>query len=241
MSEDSKNTVKIYIGGYGGEFVLGNITEEQHEYWTALGSEELEKYCWDACDYVEENRIPEDMDFLEGEGWHECDNIEHCYGCDLENAYIDIDLPGGEETINYDDAYAIRDKYEDAEEKAFDDIGKDYWLDDLMIREEKEIYTSEGNNYCYEPGHYFTAYSSEKGGFIDCEFELPEGHKFDERRLVFNTIDLDGSDFLNSISYIMPDDDPEDPTELDSMGGDTTGKGWECNMFEITRPVEDDE
>ena len=77
MSE--KNTVKIYIGGYGGEFVLGEITEEQHEYWKALGDEELEKYCWDAFDYVEENRIPEDMDFLNGEGWYDCDNVEHCY------------------------------------------------------------------------------------------------------------------------------------------------------------------
>ena len=57
---------------------------------------------------------------------------------------------------------------------------------------------------------------------------------------MFNTIDLDGNDFLNSISYIMPDDDPKDPTELDNMGGDTTGKGWECSMFEITRPVEDE-
>ena len=27
-----------------------------------------------------------------------------------------------------------------------------------------------------------------------------------------------------------------DPTELDNMGGDTNGKGFECNMFEITRP-----
>ena len=157
---------------------------------------------------------------------------------DLENSYIDIDVPGQEDTISYDNAYAIRDKYEDAEENAFEDIGKDYWLEDEMVREERECYTSEGNNYCYEPGHYFTAYSSEKGGFIDCEFELPTGHKFDERRLVFNTIDLDGNDFLNSISYIMPDDDPKDPTELDNMGGDTTGKGWECNMFEITRPME---
>ena len=181
---------------------------------------------------------PEDMDFLNGEGWYECDNIEHCYGCDLESSYIDIEVPGQEDIIHYDNAYAIRDKYEDAEENAFEDIGKDYWLEDELVREEREVYTSEGNNYCYDPGHYFTAYSSEKGGFIDCEFELPDGHEFDERRLVFNTIDLDGNDFLNSISYIMPDDDPKDPTELDNMGGDTTGKGWECNMFEITRPME---
>ena len=69
MSEN-KNTVTIDISGYGGELVLGEITEEQHEYWTALGDEALEEYCQDAFDYVDENRIPEDMDFLDGEGWH---------------------------------------------------------------------------------------------------------------------------------------------------------------------------
>ena len=53
---------------------------------------------------------------------------------------------------------------------------------------------------------------------------------------MFNTIDLDGSDFLNSISYIFPDDKPSEPTELNNEGGSTNGKGWECNLFEITRP-----
>ena len=234
MSEN-KNTVTIDISGYGGELVLGEITEEQHEYWTTLGDDELETYCHDAFDYVDENRIPEDMDFLDGEGWHECDNIDHIYGCDLESAWISIDLPNGE-TLSYDNAYAIANKYEEAEDNAFDDIGKDYRLDDEMIREERECYTSEGDNFCYDKGHYFTAYASEKGQFIWTEFELPEGHEFDERRLVFHTIDLDGSDFLNSISYIFPDDKPGEPTELDNEGGSTNGKGWECSMFEITRP-----
>ena len=31
MSEN--NEVSIYIGGYGGEFVLGEINEEQYEKW----------------------------------------------------------------------------------------------------------------------------------------------------------------------------------------------------------------
>ena len=227
------NKVTIDISGYGGEFVLGEITKEQHEYWTTLGDDELETYCQDAFDYVDENRIPEDMDFLDGEGWHECDNIDHIYGCDLESSWIEIELPNGE-SVSYDNAYEIRDKYE--EEDNFDDIGKDYLLEDEMIREQRECYTSEGHNFCYDKGHYFTAYASEKGQFIWTEFELPEGHEFDERRLVFNTIDLDGSDFLNSISYIFPDDKPSEPTELDNEGGSTNGKGWECNLFEITRP-----
>ena len=71
------------------------------------------------------------MDFLDGEGWHECDNIDHIYGCDLESAWISIDLPNGE-TVSYDNAYEIRDKYEDAEDNAFNDIGEGYWLEEEM-------------------------------------------------------------------------------------------------------------
>ena len=42
MSEN--NEVSIYIGGYGGEFVLGEINEEQYDYWKTLGDEALESY-----------------------------------------------------------------------------------------------------------------------------------------------------------------------------------------------------
>ena len=233
MTEEKKNIVNIYIGGYGGEFVLGSINEEQYDYWKTLGDDALEEYAWDSDEYVEENRIPEDMDFLPS-GWYECDNVEHIWGCDLDSTYINIDLPNGE-SIQYNGIYELKQKYEDSDEGEFDDIGKGYWLDDEMIREQGEVYTHEGHNFCYEPGYYFTAYSSEKGGFIDCKFELPEGHDFDERRLVFFTYDLDGNDFLDGIGYIFPDDSTEEPTMLDNEGGDTTGKGFECNIFQITR------
>ena len=46
MTEEKKNTVRIYVGGYGGEFVLGSITPEQHDYWMTLGQEALEEYAY---------------------------------------------------------------------------------------------------------------------------------------------------------------------------------------------------
>ena len=42
--------------------------------------------------------------------------------------------------------------------------------------------------------------------------------------------------FLTEVSYIFKGDDVDEPTPLDSMGGDTTGKGFECSLFEVTRP-----
>ena len=68
MSEN-KNTVTIDISGYGGEFVLGTITKEQHDYWEVFQDGELDEYALDAFEYVKDNAIPEDMDFLEDGGW----------------------------------------------------------------------------------------------------------------------------------------------------------------------------
>jgi len=224
---DNKNIIKINIGGYGGEFVLGTITKEQHDYWEVFQDGELDDYAQEAFDYVKDNAIPKDMDFLEGEGWYECDNIKHTYGCDLESAWIDINL-SDDTLVEYENAYELRDKYENAELNHLQ-----YNPYDEMIREVGQCYTSEETSYPLPEGHYFTAYSTEKGQFIYTELKLPEHHVFDESRLVFHTTDLDGSEFLESISYIFPDDSPNEPTELDNEGGDTRGKGWECNLFKI--------
>jgi|TARA_B110000263_G_C15228154_1_gene473238 hypothetical protein len=235
MSENNK--VSINISGYGGECVIGSISKEQYDYWKALDNSELADYAQGSEEYVSENKIPKDMDFLEGDYWFDCDNIAHVYGCDMESSSVEIDLPN-DTTLSYDSPYEILRKYEEAEDGDFDDIGKDYCYSDECIREQRECYTDGGLNYCYDKGHYFTSYASEKGGFISCEFDLPEGHTFDERRLVFDTFDLDGDSILETICYIFPDDDPNDPTELENYGPSTNGKGWECNLFEITRPEE---
>jgi hypothetical protein len=225
--EANRNIIKINIGGYGGEFVLGTITKEQHDYWKAQQNDKLEDYALDAFDYVKENKTPEDMDFLEQEGWHDCDNIAHNYGCDMESAWIEITRPD-DSSSTYDSPYELRDIFET---KKLNHL--QYSPYDEMIRE-----AATSNNPLPE-GHYFTAYSSEKGQFIYTEFELPEHHIFDESRLVFfshNNNDIDGQqdEVLESIAYIYPDDSPNEPTELSNEGGDTRGKGWECNLFEIS-------
>jgi hypothetical protein len=230
MTNKNTNIVKINISGYGGEFVCGTITKEQHDYWNAQPKDKLEDYAIDAFDYVNENKIPKDMDFLEQEGWHDCDDIAHNYGCDLESAWIEITLPD-DTTSSYGNAYELRDIFEFENKKLNHLQYKPY---DEMIRESGQCYTTEETSYPQPEGHYFTAYSSEKGQFIYTEFELPEHHTFDESRLVFFTTDIDGEETLESIAYIFPDDSPNEPTELSNEGGDTRGKGWECNLFEIT-------
>lgn len=227
--KSNTNIVKINIGGYGGEFVCGTITKEQHDYWHQLKDGELEDYALDAFDYVKDNAIPKDMDFLEGNGWYECDNVKHNYGCDLESAWIDINLPD-DTLVEYENAYELRDKYEDI--TSYNRL--QYNPYEEMIRESGHTYTTEETSYPQPVGHYFTAYSSEKGQFIYTELKLPEHHTFDESKLVFFTTDIDAIETLTSIAYIFPDDSPNEPTELDNEGGDTRGKGWECSLFEVT-------
>ena len=41
MSKENKKIVKLNVSGYGGEFVLGTVTPEQHEYWMTLGEDAL--------------------------------------------------------------------------------------------------------------------------------------------------------------------------------------------------------
>ena len=238
MIEGSKNTVKITVAGYGGEFVLGTVTPEQHEYWMTLGEDALSEYVWDADDYAEENRIPEEMHFVNQGGWYEVSDVQHLWGCDADSSWVEIEMPNGD-SIQHDSIFDLRNKYEEEEESS--DIGEDYCVEDQMVREIDECYTGGGDNYSLEPGSYFTAYSSEKGTFIEADIDLDENEEFDERRLVFHTYDLDGSEFLTEVSYIYKGDDVDDPTALDSVGGDTTGKGFECSLFEVTRPNKEEE
>jgi len=226
------NVVRINISGYGGEFVLGTITKEQYDYWNSQPNDKLEDYALDSFDHVNENKIPLYTAFLGGEGWHDCDNVSHNYGCDLESAWIDITLPD-DTILTYENAYGLRDKYENMPRNHLQ-----YSPYDEMIREVGQCYTSNETSYPQSEGHYFTAYSSEKGEFIYTEFELPDTHTFNPSRLVFHTTDLDGSEFLESISYIYPDDSSNDPTELDNEGGSTRGNAWECSIFHVPNSTE---
>ena len=158
MSKENKKIVKINVSGYGGEFVLGTVTPEQHEYWMTLGEDALNEYVWDADDYAEENRIPEDMHFVNQGGWYEVSDVQHLWGCDAESSWVEIEMPNGD-SIQYDNMYELRNKYDEEEEQS--DIGENYCIEDQMCREIDECYTGGGDNYSLEPGSYFTAYSSD--------------------------------------------------------------------------------
>jgi YD repeat-containing protein len=217
----NNNMIKIDISGYGGEFVLGTINKQQYDYWKAQSLDKLEDYAIDSFDYVNNDKInlPANMDFLEGGGWHDCDDVEHNYGCDLESAYMEITLPDGSSTV-YDNIYDLRDTFMDDSSRT----RLQYNPYENMIRE-------TNSQTSLFKGHYFTAFSAEKGQFQYVEFENPRHFPFDISRLVFFTTNVNGEEVLESLAYIYPDDSSNEPTELSNEGGDTRGKSWECSIF----------
>ena len=88
---------------------------------------------------------------------------------------------------------------------------------------------------CIERFHVFSGNRIALVPYQDLLGKFPKAPELDYKRsLVFFTTDIDGEETLESIAYIFPDDSPNEPTELANEGGSTTGKSWECNLFEIT-------
>ena len=208
-----QNKIRICINGNGGEFVLGTVKKEVYEYWSNEKSEEFEDYAL-ASDSINVSDVPKEMNFL-STGWYECDNIEHVDGCMLDSSNVIIELPNG-------------DKQE------IKNIRQHYWEHDENICEMGEIYSSSGENPSYPKGYYFSAETSEKGTFFNMEFVLPEGASFNYLNLIFFYIDLNGSDYLVNIGYVLPGDSIDSPTMLKNTGGSTSGRNLTFDIFEIT-------
>ena len=207
-----ENKIRICIKGNGGEFVLGSVKKEVYEYWSNKKSEVFEDYAL-ASDSNNVSDIPEEMNFLSN-GWYECDNIEHVDGCMLDSSNIIIELPDGE----------IQE---------IKNIREHYWEHDENICEMGEIYSYSGENPSYPEGYYFSAETLEKGILFDLEFVLPRETAFNDLNLVFFYIDLNGSDFLINVGYVMPGNSIESPTMLKNNGGSTNGRDITFKIFGI--------
>ena len=204
----NQNFIRIKINAMGGEFVLGTITKEEYKYWSVNNLEEFRDYALDPF-YSKENTVPEEMDFLSA-GWHECDNMEHIYGFLLDSSNVEIEFSNG-----------IKHKIS---------------IDIENIHEVSEIYSQSGENYDLPKGFYFSAHKSEKGCLFDAKIKFPEGHDFDEKRLIYFSVDLNGTSYIVDIGYVMPEDSIDKPTMFVNDGGDTNGGNINFDIFEITRP-----
>ena len=187
-------TYKVMLSGYGGEIVLGSIPREQYKYFID-NDIDLEEF---ANDWDNEMEVPEDMQpFTPGE-WHECDDIAHENGCELDGSnYITV----------------------------IDEHGKEHWQSNLdhstLVAAGIEVdgSTEECENRADRENTVgFIGQNTEKGTFFDANLELTE--PFDPTKLSINFTDVQGWCLINGVTYDGVDIEGHD-------GYDTTGKGSE--------------
>jgi len=168
-----KTQVEIEIYGYGGEYVIGNLTKEQYDYWLPLiddgDTEGLESHLfWEPYDEVQGNPITDENNPCFLGYWHDIDNIAHSCGAELDSCTVVVtSLETGEEIFKTDEPTVS----------------------------DTEHYNSDD----FEPGYYFKGNATEKGQFFFAELEI-EG-KFDPDKLTVRISNIDGNNIIDEVEY----------------------------------------
>ena len=202
----SKPIYRYRISGsrYGGELVVGKVSEEFVNHWLPIveddGDSELVEYMmgWEEDD-VTQSPLPYE-DFEPG-SWYEIDDLEHITSC----------FSDGDITIETLD-----------QEQSSD--GEDVWMEMHDLAEVNNIFSREcywrdesddedlDENYVPVLGMF----SSEKGYFWSAELELSE--PFDPDLLAYTVVETNLCELVEKIYY--------NGEEIEIMHeGDTTGKG----------------
>lgn len=165
-------TYTINIWGYGGELVVGSITEPQYNYWVEQ-EDALEVHAfWDPYEADETDEYPNPLTDDEDPRWlgywHENDNIEHVNGAGIDNLHVEV----------------------------LDEDGNTVWeTDDVDIVDANKNLVDKDS---LEPGYYMFAYSAEKGTFYSGEFEADS---FDPEKLTFNGSTIMNDTIVDSVHY----------------------------------------
>jgi hypothetical protein len=75
--------IEISLGGYGGEIVIGRISEAAYDYWQ--DRDDLDEYVYD---WDNEMEVPADAHFCTDGAWHDVDDICHENGCEASDACL---------------------------------------------------------------------------------------------------------------------------------------------------------
>jgi len=197
-----KKKYEIHLSGYGGEIAIGRITDKQYEFWK--DREDLSDY---AYDWDNELEIAEDLKMFSDGSWYECDDLAHENGCEFSDAcWITV----------------------------YDEDNNEVWTSPLSMSalEERGVGVDGMNRdeyfveYDSDAEYYFWGQNFEKGTFQTYQIEVYG--KFDPVKLNFSTIDVNGWELVNGVSY--------ESIELNDTGGySTTGKSNEYGVERIER------
>ena len=195
-------TYKLFLWGYGGEYVMGTVERKIYDYFKHRRLN-VSEYAWDS-DYADEHNIPEEMQPFPPGSWYECSDMAHISGVDRSCGTLQIDNENGE-TIYQKELENITG-YEDSEGNP-----EPEWACD------QEVWIDEK-----DPGTVvFIGTSSEKGTFF--EADLPLTAPFDPAKLTLTYDEVDGNEIISRVEY--------DSVELDNYGGDTSGKSSDFGFY----------
>ena len=214
---------RISIWGYGSEMVWNKVSKECADWWNSQEDLSAEEYMSDPEEFVKENTIPDEANFLRWEnddgekyysGWHEPpEEAGHFWGVSDSGANITIEeiesseynAPVIETIIDGKDFHNAID--EDGIESSIDDA-------DAVIPK----------------GWYAQMISHEKGTFFDGILHL-RGERFDPTKLVIDQTTMPNDEvIIQSVRY----GEEGKEVEVDNQGGDTRGKGYSVYFYEET-------
>ena len=177
---------RIEVSGRGGEIVIGRVSQDAYAYFEEHEID-VDEY---ATSWDNDYEVPEELQpFVPGE-WHDCDDIAHEFGSDVDDTFITVTDEDNKVLLdNVDYSNLLR-------------LGANSECDDIFPEDILEAGAT-----------FFVGQSYEKGLFYSIEVETDV---FDVSRLTICTTDVDGWELVTSIQY--NGEDLEDLGEMSTVG-----------------------
>jgi hypothetical protein len=167
--------ITISLSGYGGEIVMGRITEQQYDFWQDRDDLEELVHDWDG-----DMDVPSDMRFITDGAWHDVDDLCHESGCEASDCC----------TITVYDELENCDLWEsNLDISNLDSKGVDVSGHSRISPDE-----DQPSGTCVFMGQNF-----EKGTFFSGTIRITQ--PFDHRKLSISWIDCDGWRLINGVEY----------------------------------------
>ena len=228
----AKRYFRITISGYGGEIVLGRLTEEQFDFWSPMEEENIVSHAmWDPWEENDENPIFDDEDPRWLGQWYELDDIAHENGADEDHAYVSVDEVDGDqydsihitEVLNLDFKELV-EKYKPVVDRQDLDLDEELYPNGFYEDGDNEGEPKPLDNGTVPTPYVFFGMSSEKGTFGDY-LVITDGEDFDPAKMYFTVTGMPNGDALVYLQEY--NNEP-----VDNNGGDTNGKGYYAQVWD---------
>lgn len=168
--------IEITLSGYGGEIIMGRISEAAYEYWK--DRDDLADFVYDWNGEFED--VPADARFVTDGSWYDVDDICHENGCEASDCCW----------------ITVEDKLE----------GRTIWETNLGLDNLASLGVDTASHSHYRPEEdepsgtcVFMGQSIEKGTFFSGTVRITQ--PFDPKKLLIHWNDCDGWKLISAVEY----------------------------------------